>query len=54
MVNGRLGRLAISHKDRLFRFGAELVVAICEAKQAEAVKVRVLSLLTLLVMMAGC
>ena len=30
-------RLVITHKDRLLRFGAELVFAICEAKQVEVV-----------------
>ncbi len=33
----RIGRLVITHKDRLLRFGAELVFAICEAKQVEVV-----------------
>jgi len=33
----RVGRLVITHKDRLLRFGAELVFAICEAKQVEVV-----------------
>lgn len=37
VVAGRLGRLVITHKDRLLRFGAELVFAICEAKQVEVV-----------------
>jgi predicted site-specific integrase-resolvase len=32
IIDGRVGRLAIAHKDRLLRFGAELVFAICEAK----------------------
>jgi predicted site-specific integrase-resolvase len=32
-----VGRLVITHKDRLLRFGAELVFAICEAKQVEVV-----------------
>lgn len=34
---GSVGRLVISHKDRLLRFGAELVFAICEAKNVEVV-----------------
>jgi hypothetical protein len=33
----RIGRLVITHTDRLLRFGAELVFAICEAKQVEVV-----------------
>jgi predicted site-specific integrase-resolvase len=35
--DGQVGRLAITHKDRLLRFGAELVFAICEAKKVEVV-----------------
>ncbi len=37
VVGGRIGRLVIPHKDRLLRLGAELVFAICEAKQVEVV-----------------
>ena len=37
VVEGRIGRLVITHKDRLLRFGAELVFAICEAKEVEVV-----------------
>jgi predicted site-specific integrase-resolvase len=37
ILTGRVGRLVITHKDRLLRFGAELVFAICEAKQVEVV-----------------
>lgn len=37
MVKGRVGRLVITHKDRLLRLGAELVFAICEAKGVEVV-----------------
>ncbi len=37
IVEGRVGRLVITHKDRLLRFGAELVFAICEAKNVEVV-----------------
>lgn len=33
----RTGRLVITHKDQLLRFGAELVFAICEAKRVEVV-----------------
>ena len=32
-----VGRLVLTHKDRLLRFGAELVFAICEAKNVEVV-----------------
>jgi putative resolvase len=34
---GKIGRLVIAHKDRLLRFGAELIFAICEAKEVEVV-----------------
>src|ERR1700747_1642935 len=34
---GWVCRLVITHKDRLLRFGAELVFAICEAKNVEVV-----------------
>jgi len=37
VVEGCIGRLVITHKDRLLRFGAELVFAICEAKGVEVV-----------------
>jgi putative resolvase len=37
IIEGQVGRLVISHKDRLLRFGAELVFAICEAKGVEVV-----------------
>ena len=37
ILSGRVGRLVITHKDRLLRFGAELVFAICEAKNVEVV-----------------
>lgn len=37
IVDGQIGRLVITHKDRLLRFGAELVFAICEAKNVEVV-----------------
>ena len=33
----RIERLVITHKDRLLRFGAELVFAMCEAKHVEVV-----------------
>ena len=37
MLDGEVSRLVITHKDRLLRFGAELVFAICEAKNVEVV-----------------
>lgn len=37
IIDGQIGRLVITHKDRLLRLGAELVFAICEAKQVEVV-----------------
>ena len=37
ILAGEIGRLVITHKDRLLRFGAELVFAICEAKNVEVV-----------------
>ena len=37
LLDGKVGRLVLSHKDRLLRFGAELVFSICEAKNVEVV-----------------
>lgn len=37
IIEDRVGRLVITHRDRLLRFGAELVFAICEAKDVEVV-----------------
>lgn len=37
ILSGSIGRLVITHKDRLLRFGAELIFAICEAKSVEVV-----------------
>jgi predicted site-specific integrase-resolvase len=37
ILDGGVGRLVLTHKDRLLRFGAELVFAICEAKSVEVV-----------------
>lgn len=37
ILSGDIGRLVITHKDRLLRFGAELVFSLCEAKQVEVV-----------------
>jgi excisionase family DNA binding protein len=37
ILDDGVGRLVLTHKDRLLRFGAELVFAICEAKEVEVV-----------------
>lgn len=37
VMDGTVGRLVITHKDRLLRFGGELVFALCEARQVEVV-----------------
>src|SRR5579871_5287279 len=37
ILEGNVGRLVITHKDRLLRFGAELVFALCEAREVEVV-----------------
>lgn len=37
LVQGNVDRLVLTHKDRLLRFGAELVFAICEMKGTEVV-----------------
>jgi predicted site-specific integrase-resolvase len=37
IIGGRVARLVITHRDRLLRFGAELVFSICEAKNVEVV-----------------
>lgn len=37
IIEGDVGRIVLTHKDRLLRFGAELVFAICEAKGVEVV-----------------
>lgn len=37
LVEGEINRLVITHKDRLLRFGAELVFAVCEMKHVEVV-----------------
>ena len=37
ILEGDVGRLVLTHKDRLLRFGAELVFALCEARQVEVV-----------------
>ena len=37
ILEGEVGRLVLTHKDRLLRFGAELVFALCQAKHIEVV-----------------
>jgi len=37
ILDGEVARLVLTHKDRLLRFGAELVFAICEEKGVEVV-----------------
>jgi predicted site-specific integrase-resolvase len=37
ILNENIGRLVITHKDRLLRFGAELVFALCEMRETEIV-----------------
>lgn len=35
ILNEEVGRIVITHKDRLLRFGAELIFSLCEAKNVE-------------------
>src|SRR5574344_1119346 len=37
ILNGEVKRLVLTHKDRLLRFGAELIFSICEVKGVEVV-----------------
>jgi predicted site-specific integrase-resolvase len=37
ICSGQVGRLVLTHKDRLLRFGSELVFALCEAYDTEVV-----------------
>lgn len=37
ILEGKVKRLVLTHKDRLLRFGAELVFSICEAKDVEVI-----------------
>jgi predicted site-specific integrase-resolvase len=37
ILDGKIKRLVLTHKDRLLRFGAELIFALCETKQVEVV-----------------
>ena len=37
ILEKKMSRLVLTHKDRLLRFGAELIFVLCEAKQIEVV-----------------
>jgi putative resolvase len=37
ILGGTIARLVLTHKDRLLRFGAELIFALCEKRQIEVV-----------------
>ena len=37
LLSGTVERLVLTHKDRLLRFGAELIFSICEMNQTEVV-----------------
>ena len=37
ILERKISRLVVTHKDRLLRFGAELIFALCEARQIEVV-----------------
>jgi len=37
ILEKKIKRIVLTHKDRLLRFGAELIFALCEAKQIEVV-----------------
>jgi putative resolvase len=37
ICTGQIGRLVLTHKDRLLRFGSELVFALCEVNSVEVV-----------------
>jgi putative resolvase len=37
ILDDNIGRIVLTHKDRLLRFGAELIFSICEAKEIEIV-----------------
>ena len=37
ILDNKTGRLVLTHKDRLLRFGAELIFALCEARSVEVV-----------------
>jgi predicted site-specific integrase-resolvase len=37
ILESKIQRLVLTHKDRLLRFGAELIFALCEARQIEVI-----------------
>jgi putative resolvase len=37
ILEGDVGRWVFTHKDRLLRFGAELIFALCEAREVEVI-----------------
>jgi predicted site-specific integrase-resolvase len=37
ILEGKMRRLVLTHKDRLLRFGAELIFSLCEVRQIEVV-----------------
>ena len=37
IIDGSIGRLVLTHKDRLLRFGAELIFSICEERGVEVI-----------------
>jgi putative resolvase len=37
ILENKIARLVLTHKDRLLRFGAELIFSLCEARQIEVV-----------------
>lgn len=37
ILDCKIKRLVLTHKDRLLRFGAELIFSLCEARQIEVV-----------------
>jgi excisionase family DNA binding protein len=39
IMEGKIGRLVLTHKDRLLRFGSELIFSMCEARGIEVVLV---------------
>jgi predicted site-specific integrase-resolvase len=39
ILEKQIARLVLTHKDRLLRFGAELIFALCEAKQIEVMMI---------------
>ena len=40
IVAGQVERPVLTHKDRLLRFGAELILSLCEAKNVEIILIQ--------------